>query len=116
MLIERVKAEPKFTPGPWVAHYQGVYANGGVDTYSGAVLGRVATAEPLSASDEDGRFWTASGCEEANAHLIAAAPELYNAVRALLKLHEAHHNEPLHAQAREILAKAEGKAGEGDQC
>ena len=41
-----------------------------------------------------------------NAHLIAAAPELLEALRALLALHEAHHNSIEHAAARKAIAKA----------
>jgi hypothetical protein len=46
----------------------------------------------------------------ANAHLTAAAPDLYAALDALLKFHEASADEPLHHQARDILAKARGEA------
>lgn len=44
-----------------------------------------------------------------NAQLIAAAPELLDAVRDLLRLHEAHHNTIEHAAARKAVAKAEGQ-------
>lgn len=38
----------------------------------------------------------------------ASAPELAEAVRGLLKLHEAHHNSVEHAAARALLRKIEG--------
>jgi hypothetical protein len=41
---------------------------------------------------------------EAYARLIAAAPDLAQSVRDLLRLHEAHHNHPIHAAARAIIA------------
>lgn len=46
----------------------------------------------------------------ANARLIAASPELADCIHDLLYLHIAHHNHPLHAKARALLAKAEGRS------
>jgi hypothetical protein len=46
----------------------------------------------------------------ANGPLFAAAPELAQSIRDLLALHEAHHNNPVHAAARAILAKAEARS------
>jgi len=37
------------------------------------------------------------------ARALIAAEKLAGALSAILKLHEAHHNDPLHAQARERL-------------
>jgi hypothetical protein len=45
-----------------------------------------------------------------NAYLIAAAPELYQALRNLLEMHQAHQNAPAHASARAALRKARGEA------
>jgi len=72
--------ETKFTPGPWVA-----VANGGDDPDERKLL--------VGKNDDYGDFTTVSDCrskwledeiggnEEANAHLIAAAPDLYEALQ-----------------------------------
>jgi hypothetical protein len=44
-----------------------------------------------------------------DARLIAAAPDMLEALKELLKLHEAHHNNPVHAAARAAIRKAEGE-------
>ena len=46
---------------------------------------------------------------QANARLIAAAPELLEALIAMLEMHVSQHNHPIHANARRAIAKAEGK-------
>lgn len=98
--------ETKHTLGPW-EYTDGICIMGGKPPKKALHEWRATICEVRRMDMVTGLM---SGSEaEANARLIAAAPELYNAVRALLKLHEAHHNEPLHAQAREILAKAEGR-------
>ncbi|HAX40273.1 MAG TPA: hypothetical protein DCY10_05305 [Clostridiales bacterium] len=45
---------------------------------------------------------------DANASLIAAAPDMYEALKSMLNLHLSHHNHPIHAAARAALAKANG--------
>jgi hypothetical protein len=47
---------------------------------------------------------------EANARLIASAPDLLDALQALLDLHIGHHNAIEHAAARKIIARATGAA------
>lgn len=65
------------TPGPWVHNGRtGVKASGSVDTYSGAVWGSIAFAEPTRANDFEGREWTCAGDETANARRIARVPQL----------------------------------------
>jgi hypothetical protein len=44
-----------------------------------------------------------------NAALIAAAPELLEALKALLDLHKPHHNQPAHAAARQAKAAQTAK-------
>lgn len=40
---------------------------------------------------------------------VKAAPDLQKSVEALLELHIAHHNHPVHAAARAALRKAKGQ-------
>ena len=54
--------------------------------------------------------FTDNSGNQANAALIAAAPEMLEALKALLALHIAHHNDPAHAAARRAIAKAEGRS------
>lgn len=100
---------PKFTPGPWSTHREGhstVYVDAPL---GGGVLQEVAACGP-----------TAEGAEQqdANARLIAAAPELYEALEAVelacrmgippgevLSL-----NSTIRLAARAALAKARGEA------
>ncbi|MGB1214812.1 MAG: hypothetical protein ACPG4X_15710 [Pikeienuella sp.] len=75
--------ETRFTPGPWYAT-----ENGGDDPDERRLL--------VGKDDEYGDFTTVADCrskwledevggtEEANAHLIAAAPELYEAAARIL--------------------------------
>jgi uncharacterized membrane protein YcjF (UPF0283 family) len=43
------------------------------------------------------------GEDKARATLAAAAPEMLNALEDMLELHTAHHNNPVHANARAII-------------
>jgi len=69
MSNDSMSAAPKFTPGPWEEEIIGIYGNENpVDVYEiTAGAGRVRVAEYLL---------------EADARLIAAAPELYAALQA----------------------------------
>ena len=101
--------EPTFTSGPWQSRHG--WDADGVCSIIGAVDG-----------PDDGRFRYTTVCEvteecndwRANAYLIAAAPELYDALRALvnsfkpLGLDKAAPFSPL-ARARKALSKAEGR-------
>lgn len=80
---------PAYTPGPW------------------AVSGK--------ATINGGRGWIASVStqnRDANARLIAAAPELLEALVWLeVYLRDTpHHNAPAAANARKVIAKAEGRS------
>ena len=46
--------------------------------------------------------------------LREAAPDMLEALRGLLDLHIAHHNQPAHAAARAAIAKATGEASHGE--
>jgi ADP-ribose pyrophosphatase YjhB (NUDIX family) len=82
----------KHTRGPWAIAAQ-----------------RFIMADPM----RDGRqiaaidpFEFGAEAREANARLIAAAPDLLAALRSVLDLHIAHHNNPAHAAARAAIRKA----------
>jgi hypothetical protein len=68
-------AEMKWTPGPW-----GVNKYGSVGAGAHYHVPIVASVEPLYGVDQ------CFGSHAANARLIAAAPELYKALTALMKI------------------------------
>lgn len=90
--------ERKWTPGPWVEREKGVhphpYVCGEYKEYEFG-LDRPVVCYLV-------------GCRtEANAHLIAAAPDLYEALEEIIKVHgEAG---PVSAKAIAALAKARGE-------
>ena len=96
----------KFTPGPWYV---------GAGTYEGRNIYSVAsvtddegfTYQPLVANAEDDGI----NCWDANARLIAAAPDLLEALGALLERYVlAIGNEGIEChQARAAIAKATGE-------
>jgi hypothetical protein len=67
--------------------------------------------------------WDSSGCREedsANAHLIAAAPELYEALRVSVEVLEKTANDTLIGRnaaesGRTVLAKARGEVQESEK-
>lgn len=87
----------KFTPGPWVADGTTVYA----DAFKSGrnVYGAVAC---LAIGEDDTAFQ-----EIANAHLIAAAPDLYEALEGVLRVADRQTVE--FDAARAALAKARGE-------
>jgi hypothetical protein len=88
------------TPGPWLFTAE-MY---GLDNMR--VFGvNDATGNGVANCGHDGR-----GQCEANARLIAAAPDLLAALQELLALHIAHHNAIEHAAARAAIRKATGAA------
>lgn len=88
---------PKFTPGPWSE------VSAQIRAASGSVVCEVFS-QPADAGKRYGY-----GVSDANAALIAAAPELY---AALLELHdyldEHVHGLPMMVRARAALGKAGG--------
>jgi hypothetical protein len=96
--------ELKHTPGPWIIRHEGVWSVGTDHEMTALVYG---------CTDKE---------EEANAHLIAAAPELLEALKAMVdKFDSEIHNEYDGTRllegrlseanfARRIIDKAEGRA------
>ena len=85
---------PKHTPGPWVVH-----------TFT------ISGKEKLEVLDATGT----NACVQANAHLIAAAPAMYEALCGLLEYYGAYNPvtdkriEPYIREAKAALAQAEDK-------
>lgn len=101
------------TPGPWRANRFSITAAGSVDTYSGTVWGCIAYAEELyDNSDLEGRQWSTSGDREANARLIAASPDMLEALEALAEEVEEYElgNPNVLRKARAAVAKARGQS------
>jgi hypothetical protein len=87
--------KPVFTPGPW---HQ---INGGCHISAKGQPGKIASAHEIY-MDKATRL--------ANAHLIAAAPDLYEVVRAVFGSAEFFQvDEKIAAKARDAIAKAEGR-------
>lgn len=72
------------TPGPWVANRRFVTVVGSVDTWSGPVTGTIVEALETEQEDSEGRVWSCAGSAEANARLIAAAPDLLAVIKKLV--------------------------------
>jgi len=96
---------PAFTPGPW---HVGVPPWLGGDDGSESIKTADGTVivdrsdDPLGCVDDAER--------EANARLIAAAPELYEALRGTLEyLHDHNSGQAILHQANAALAKAAGQ-------
>lgn len=98
------KEKPKFTPGPW--HY---YTFGGTEAIVFAPLVEKVSQPVAKVGYERPDF-------EANAHLISAAPEMYEALKGLRELvqrevsgiDKRYWNSSIVA-ADKALAKAEGR-------
>ena len=85
-------AEPKWTPGPWKADIRvgcvAVYpADRHHECLAGASEWAIHYKNGHEITDENGRFvrWEVPDEIVANAHLIAAAPDLYEACEAALE-------------------------------
>jgi hypothetical protein len=94
----------KFTPGPW-----NNYAGDDIYCVYDATGKKICQIEPV-----DIVFWNAVHREQADANeaLIAAAPELLQAMEALLSEHAVPSSgckdRPAYEQARAAIAKARG--------
>ena len=96
----------KHTPGPWT--YEGDHTH---RQYNIRMLSReekhictVNNLPPHVLANRD------QSTAEANARLIAAAPDLLASLQELLALHIAHHNAIEHAAARKLIRRATGDA------
>ena len=106
--------EAKHTPGPWCTHrcgFSSVYIEARV---GGGMLQEVACCGPTNEGSDQ---------QEANARLIAAAPELLDALRGLLALEEenlrGYDDIDVCAEvqfARAAIAKAAGVASSAAQA
>lgn len=96
---------PKFTPGPWKVYR----------TKSGDVLG-IGDAKAGGVTDYQGGFWRSGKEKLANINLVAAAPELYEALASILSAINFVNAIPgpkgkaLRAKAGIALAKARGES------
>lgn len=107
--MTQTQTQTQHTPGPWKAQRDIRHAtNNGCLTDDSpkawAVYGKGYRVACISENiaipfDQDREA-------EANAALMAAAPELLAALRDVLELHIAHHNNPAHAAARAVIRKA----------
>ena len=87
------------TPGPWEYHQQsGVVVKNGL---GGVVIARITNPVRVEGAEIKGF---------ANGHLIAAAPELLEALKGALEtaIFESHPNRPWHQAAAEAIHKATG--------
>lgn len=101
--------EPKFTKGPWA-----VYGSKGPDNTGGYDCAIVDVDNNIIAETfgHVGRIGDDIQKRPAleNANLIAAAPELYEALENLMKMVPVQERDhPAYSQARKILAKARGE-------
>lgn len=96
-----------FTPGPWKHSGGSVF----VDTRTQVCCQR-GHAECCGVPDVEGDYFEVAQCNEANAPLIAAAPDLYAALRGMVAAFETLHSVAIEADAfahaRAALAKARG--------
>jgi hypothetical protein len=93
-------SETKFTPGPWIKRGKGT-----IETNGGAEVASVMDGQMLDRVDRE--------TQEANANLIAAAPELYEAIKELLYALQDDENwrtSGVYEDAESALAKARGDA------
>jgi hypothetical protein len=105
----------KHTPGPWA-----VFRRDGYSTYIHAINegDEINTFQVASCHSATSRkYFPTRGEAEANARLIAAAPELLEALQAMLRMTERHATHGLIATpgspvalARAAIKKAEGQA------
>lgn len=92
--------DSKFTPGPWVAK--------GTDIFTGYPVGRSQEPEEIIYAMQ---LYEVEGTQEANARLIAAAPDMYEALKAIIESGEIPlcYSDKLVVMAKQALAKAEGR-------
>lgn len=102
-------SETKFTPGPWVIDPETRPSE--VCTIHGMPRDERTNYQGWAYVRGELGYWDSSPDEEmANAHLIAAAPELYEALEAMLEECEDDEFAPHVMDAKAALAKARGEA------
>jgi hypothetical protein len=92
----------KFTKGPWrIAGHHGQHDECGAFINGG---------DGKRVADTPGEIHRSYAEDEANAHLIEAAPDLYDALKTLEQLAgiASSSDDPARIRARKALAKAEG--------
>lgn len=93
-------SEAKFTKGPWYVHNNDVYLE--VFSDKGAICDTCMSGHQFDGGDcTEGKF------AKANAHLIAAAPEMYDALEHILENQAL--GSPLALSINNLLAKARGE-------
>ena len=98
LLGETVMGELKATPGPWWFEGQGIGPKSFADDQSYGMTTPVAYIEEYD--------WPEN--HVANAHLIAAAPELYETLEEVIRISDRKHD--AWDKAKAALAKARGEA------
>jgi hypothetical protein len=93
-------SDTKHTPGPWVLKRATVPVDGGIDV---AIIGDGEIIAEVFARASATKWPPV----EANASLISAAPDLLNALKALMDSEGEIHDKVI--AAREAIAKAEGQ-------
>lgn len=97
----------KHTPGPWyVGPYNRIWRRSPLELYEYG--GGVAGDSPIAAAFYGRASWVNKFPSEANARLIAAAPELLEALEGLLNALPSATTHPAIAQARAAIRKATG--------
>ena len=91
-------SKTKFTPGPWWIDGQGIGPKSFADDQSYGMTTPVAYIEEYD--------WPEN--HVANAHLIAAAPELYETLEEVIRISDRKHD--AWDKAKAALAKARGEA------
>jgi hypothetical protein len=74
-------SEAKFTPGPWYAVNRGTKHEPMMSVMAARIAGQKPRHEVALCATGD----SPQEMEDANAHLIAAAPDLYKALKACIK-------------------------------
>jgi hypothetical protein len=103
--------EKKWTPGPWFIDEDSEPVLRVMAHDPGLEPWHICDVAPLATSSQDKTTnWYA------NAHLIAAAPELYDALEKAIEYHKKRnlgwHSDELVAYMEAALAKARGETGE----
>lgn len=93
-MTKQTKTKPKFTPGPWFASGQLIFAE--------------SKKHPISIAAVNGLWLLTGNTFEANAALIAAAPEMYDMLDMLASC-GCIPNGIYVAAIRKLLAKARGE-------